>query len=48
MSDFVYRYLDQLTRHAGNLERQHWVLLSVVLLVVGFICMRGFGSRTNY
>ncbi len=48
MADFVYRSLDQLTRHAGHFDRQHWVLLSVVVLVMGLICMRGFGSRTNY
>jgi hypothetical protein len=48
MADMVYQYLDQLTRYAGNFDRQHWVLLSVVVLVMGLICMRGFGSRTNY
>lgn len=46
--DTFWRYLDQLTNYAGNLERQHWILLSVAVLVMGLICMRGFGSRTNY
>jgi hypothetical protein len=48
MVDTFYRYLDQLTRYAGNLDRQHWVLLSVAVLVMGLVCMRGFGSRNNY
>jgi hypothetical protein len=48
MADMVWRYLDQLTSYAGTFERQHWVLLSVAVLVMGLICMRGFGSRNNY
>jgi len=48
MIDMVWHYLDLLTRHASGLERQHWVLLSVVVLGVGLVCMRGFGSRAYY
>ena len=48
MVDTFWRYLDRLTAYAGNLERQHWVLLSVAVLVMGLICMRGFGSRNKY
>jgi len=48
MIDMVWHYLELLTRHANSLDRQHWVLLSVVVLGVGLVCMRGFGSRTNY
>jgi hypothetical protein len=48
MPDVFYRYLDQLTRYAGQLDRQHWVVLSVGVLVVGLACMRGFGSRKDY
>jgi hypothetical protein len=48
MVDTFWRYLDRLTVYAGNLERQHWILLSVAVLVMGLICMRGFGSRTKY
>lgn len=48
MIDMVWHYLDLLTRHASGLDRQHWVLISVVVLGVGLVCMRGFGSRSNY
>jgi len=48
MPDFFSRYLDRLTDYAGHLERQHWVLISVGVLVMGLICMRGFGSRNKY
>lgn len=31
-----------------QMEREHWVIAFGVLVVVGFFCMRGFGSRTSY
>jgi hypothetical protein len=30
------------------LNRQEWLILLVAVTVVGFFCMRGFGSRNNY
>lgn len=48
MADMVWRYIDQVTQQASSLDRQHWVLLSVLVLGLGMLCMRGFGSRTNY
>jgi hypothetical protein len=48
MADMVWHYIDLVTRHASHLDRQHWVLLSVLVLGLGMLCMRGFGSRTNY
>jgi hypothetical protein len=44
----ICRLIDDLTRRAGHLDRQHWVILSVLILGLGLIMMRGFGSRTNY
>jgi hypothetical protein len=48
MADWVWHYIDLVTRQASHLDRQHWVLLSVVVLGLGMLCMRGFGSRTSY
>jgi hypothetical protein len=48
MTDLVWHYLELITRHANNLDRQHWVLISVVVLGVGLLCLRGFGSRAHY
>jgi len=48
MLDQIWHYVDVVTRSASQLDRQHWVILSFVVLVVGFVCMRGFGSRNNY
>jgi len=44
----ICRLIDDVTRQAGRLDRQHWVVLSVLILGLGLIMMRGFGSRNNY
>jgi hypothetical protein len=31
-----------------NLEFQQYALLVIVIVVFGFYCLRGFGSRHNY
>ena len=46
--NFVWRVIDDVTRHAGELDRQQWVVLSVLVLGLGLLTMRGFGSRNNY
>ena len=48
MVNQFWHYVDVVTRNAAQLDRQHWVILSVVVFVVGLVCMRGFGSRSNY
>lgn len=27
---------------------QHWLLVLAAMIVVAFLCMRGFGSRSQY
>jgi hypothetical protein len=44
----ICRLIDDVTRRAGHMDRQHWVILSVLILGLGLIMMRGFGSRNNY
>ena len=48
MLDKVWHYVDLVTRAASQLDRQHWIILSVLVLVLGLVCMKGFGSRNNY
>jgi hypothetical protein len=48
MPDMVWHYIDLVTRHASHMERQHWLIVSVVVLGLGMLCMRGFGSRNYY
>jgi hypothetical protein len=31
-----------------GMSRQEWTLLFVGAVIVGFFCMRGFGSRSKY
>ena len=44
----IWRLVDDLTRMAGQLDRQQWIIVSLLVLVIGMVSMRGFGSRTNY
>jgi hypothetical protein len=44
----ISRFIDQATRLAGQLDRQQWIIVSVLVLVLGLVTMRGFGSRSNY
>jgi hypothetical protein len=48
MPSYVWRYIDSVVNAAGALEREHWIAMSVIVLIIGLICMRGFGSRSNY
>lgn len=41
-------YLHKVTAMASHLDRQHWILISVGVLLLGVVCMKGFGSRTQY
>ena len=44
----IPRLIDTVTRYAGQLDRQQWVIVSVLVLGLGLVTMRGFGSRNNY
>lgn len=48
MLDQVFSFVHYCTNQVTHLDRTHWVWISAVVAVVGFVCMRGFGSRTNY
>jgi hypothetical protein len=32
----------------NQLDRQEWLMLLLVTAILGFVCMRGFGSRSSY
>ena len=32
----------------NGLDRQEWLVVLVVAMLIGFLCMRGFGSRSSY
>ena len=35
-------------RHAEGMSSTEWVIVSLVVLGLGVLCLRGYGSRTNY
>jgi hypothetical protein len=42
------KYISYALRYLEQLNTQEWVLVLLGLVILGFVCMRGFGSRTNY
>jgi hypothetical protein len=44
----VSQLVDYVTNQAGRLDRHEWIMISVLVLILGLITMRGFGSRNNY
>ena len=42
------RLIDSYLRHLYQLGQWEWFAILIAVLVVGGLCMRGFGSRTNY
>jgi hypothetical protein len=38
----------QIMQHFDQLDTQHWLYVLVGVVIVGFFCLRGFGSRSNY
>jgi hypothetical protein len=44
----IWRLIDVVTRHAGQLDRHQWVFVGLLVFGLGLLTLRGFGSRTNY
>lgn len=45
---YVNDFLSFLNNGMNNLGPNGWAVVSAIVLAVGFLCMRGFGSRSNY
>jgi hypothetical protein len=41
-------YWHQLMLAIEHMHMQHWLWVLTVAALIGILCMRGFGSRTNY
>ena len=48
MLNYVFALGQFFVENVTQLDKTQWLWVSVVVVVVGFMCMRGFGSRTNY
>ena len=44
----MWKYHGQLMNWVDHLSRWDWTIIMFGVVVIGAICMRGFGSRTNY
>jgi hypothetical protein len=45
---FVSKAYSDVVRWVNRLDRQGWFLVLCCAVVVGFFCLRGFGSRSDY
>ncbi len=48
VGSFIEHYANQFLRFCERMEPQHWGLVLIGMVLFGFFCMRGFGSRSNY
>lgn len=48
MPAFFWQSYQSIMRWVLSLNKQEWLAVLVVVTVVGFLCMRGYGSRNNY
>jgi hypothetical protein len=47
MADQFWHYVDVVTRSAGYLDRNQWLIVSLAVVIISFLSMRGFSSRNN-
>jgi hypothetical protein len=41
-------FLDDSWRWFNNLNREEWLIVLAVFAITGFLCLRGFGSRSEF
>jgi hypothetical protein len=44
----MWGYYRDVMNWFGSLDRQEWMVVLFIGMVLGFVCMRGYGSRSNY
>jgi hypothetical protein len=48
MLDYLWSFGRVIIRYTGEFNRTEWIYILVGAVVVGFLCLRGFGSRKDY
>jgi hypothetical protein len=48
MWEYLHDVAFELRRLFWQMDRQQWIFVFVGALLLGFVCLRGFGSRTQY
>jgi hypothetical protein len=43
--DHLYR---DVMRYVNRLDTHEWTLVLLGVILIGFLCLRGFGSRSDY
>jgi hypothetical protein len=44
----AYNWIREVLYYASRLDPQQWLLVLGAVIVIGLICLRGFGSRSEY
>jgi hypothetical protein len=44
----MYGWIREIFHYAGRLDPQQWLLVLIVVIIIGLVCLRGFGSRSQY
>jgi disulfide bond formation protein DsbB len=45
---FVAKIRGAIEHAALSWSMREWAIVTAIMLVIGFFCMRGYGSRKNY
>lgn len=48
MIDFYFKLKRMIVFMVIRMDTQDWAVVAICLVLFGFFCMRGFGSRTKY
>jgi len=46
--DWAAKVVENVVAAADRLSTHQWMCLLAVVVAIGFVCLRGFGSRTKY
>jgi hypothetical protein len=44
----MWNAINTVMNWAASLNRQEWLVVLLLAMGLGFLCMRGYGSRSNY
>lgn len=44
----MVKYFDKFVRYFDGLSKWEWFALMACVVVIGLVCLKGFGSRKNY
>lgn len=48
MLEYLWNAGGRIIEVTGEFDRTQWIFILIGVVVVGFICLRGFGSRKAY